>query len=1722
MIKVETAAAGVGRDPDSSVDAERIKWLHRHSSSAYDALTFAAEQPAADLNMTRAIKSFAHTLAALTCDAFSRKNGVILALDNALQAEDDHGHALAKQSLEMIAIIAERGRGSAQELNSEAACKRVDKLLGNYISNKLVSSYALMALCSMSSYPENVVRFSSFGTFFRVVRVAQMHHTDAVIAEWALRTFRCFLTFKSNQAKLVAAGVCEVVAQLLDEHCENNNASLTECALRIICSFCGREVQDRFSASGICETLSQKVLAGQNLRAAVPMRLAVWVLRAIGALSQNNDKTKQIFAEFNIFQKLRHLVTIFGVENAVFAGAYMHCVGSLGYPNQANQAALTQEGVLEVTMCMIHKHIDDTDVAEDAMRCVRAIGKSCHHNLDLLFASDACAIVMKCIQNQLEMPRKARNILVLQWGWCAVAALSEHSGCVSKFWPALGLASWQLADCETDADIAQFALNALASLCRSEEISRSISTEDIAVLSEVFIHHNKCELCVEEWLYAVGSLCTVPASKNRQICSANNIASQIVSAMNLYKDKSAVSERACWCLCQMLQEAERPSGSSLVSTVLESGVGLVLSSILMKHASNGIVAEWGTKVIVLLSSTGQSNNLSKLYASKTLEAAVFVLNQCTINAYKVLNAGIASWALKAIRRLSTDINIDQLISSNARITCLNQLKLVHYCAPESLIRLTFISLTGILSREKTMKIEDTKRCSSVLVNALKFFTDSDMLVLTGCAFAKAIMQCNGKHAEALGAAELPKVLVATLVCHKNSSSVTAIICSTLHALCVQQDPRNISRFMRAGACSPLLSILSDHLQAATSVSNVPLAIALSSAIATLLDSSGPDQRRHQIAFGDLRAPLTVCRCLRVYMEHPAVAKSCCKALALLAQENALIQDLVHECNGISLAVCALERHINDANCAFCAINAVVALCLHNTINAGAAGETACRLVVNAIRLHHKCEAVHEASCRAIVALNPLNNIWGTFNAGEAVLSALSAHPDSELVTQRVCQAIGSLAELQSNKKLLGECGACQKLVLALSLYMDKMDFWTLIQLKRAASEQMALHGADAMFYLACGSGDVEAKHRQFLLSAGAMQILAKAMNLYSDNSSVTEACLRAAVVIADGTKTHTARLMGKLASSAVDALHTFPANKRVSKWGIRLVACLSIFHITRLAEAGACEAAPMIILAHLHSASIIGAGCDALCGLAMSSTHAIRLGQTGSCEAVVAVLNTHSSNVDVAERACRAMSNLARVKGNSNWFGPAGACSALVATYRANPTAETLVQSAWSAVSQICSSQENCHRMYLAGVCEPLVHSLRALAHSPDVARAASFAISKLSKDGLSSNTQALLNAGVCENLVATLKLHQTDQSCAFSLIRCMSVLANGPDREQERTRLGKAGGCELVILVMNTFFADGAIARTGCLAIRGLAMTHHVNQLAFLSAGGCETVCRSLVTFKASPAGALISEAALWAMANLCAGNAKVIACLGHEHSACAGIIEALLRHYKTSPEVILWSAKALGHLLRDKENAVYTGLHGGAEVLATVFLFVNDVQGSLIDSLIEAMVALIHDRVGAARLGSIRRAVQQIVNILRYQCCNNMGSGSQERDVVFSMHIRTLTLIRGLAANSRSIQRNLGSYGAVNAVLSSLHLAVSELRRFSLEEKNKKVRATDSSHQITEAALNAVAALCLSCDENRALASTASEQETLVYLSSCAYVPLNIQQLARHTLEILHTSNE
>lgn len=161
-----------------------------------------------------------------------------------------------------------------------------------------------------------------------------------------------------------------------------------------------------------------------------------------------------------------------------------------------------------------------------------------------------------------------------------------------------------------------------------------------------------------------------------------------------------------------------------------------------------------------------------------------------------------------------------------------------------------------------------------------------------------------------------------------------------------------------------------------------------------------------------------------------------------------------------------------------------------------------------------------ASCRLIVATPSLNAAWGAAGACRLVVTqALPLYPNSALIAELACRAIGSLAEYDKNKQLLDDHGVCQVVTSALCVAAPGETVFTVIFGDSSNSNAnssgdnrskatggdvsgVAQWGCTAIYHLARGR-DGEAFQLK-LVAAGAAEAVARYLNA---SALIKVACL---------------------------------------------------------------------------------------------------------------------------------------------------------------------------------------------------------------------------------------------------------------------------------------------------------------------------------------------------------------------------------------------------------------------------------------------------------------------------------------------------------------------------------------------------------------------------------------------------------------------------------------
>lgn len=1260
----------------------------------------------------------------------------------------------AVAALDMMSELAEKsGRETIIALGAGGACTYIDQLLSWCGSTQSLSESGLRAICSLVSEETLRHKFVSGGSSFRIVKIAQTQIRDEVILEWGLRIVRYLALDEKSLPKLFSAGACELVCLALNSH--NLNDSIIEWSCRIIYAMSQDEKgQERFALGDACEAVVVGVLQERS-EPGPSIEVAVWCLRAIGALSRRHAKNKERLANLGACEQTIRLFKQFGHENPTFAESFCWSVGNLAFPDEVAQRRLAAAGACTAVVKALDRHYDIPEVAQEGFRAIRNLGHLNDGNLSILADEKVCEVVMRAIK--FHSSQTGTGVATLQWGWYAVASLSDHCENLGS----LGAAGacqeliHTINSLVMSPDVMQWACLAISKLALDPEISKFIGNEGACVgLVNVLTVHIATAEVVEECFNAIDSLCMHEDGKNRDIFGESNISDNLVQSFLKHEREEYVVELASCALSRLTAD-----GGIILSKLCAAGICIVLPKIVCKYPDNEKISEKCCQTIAKIFSSESVVHQSKLITAGAATAIVSSLVK------HVSSLSACCWSLQSIPYICLhEEGLVKLKMSNAFIAISKALN--SHFDHEVLSRLALTALE-ILFKDKNCKakIGNLDGCAEALIESMQFHVDNQVLV--GCGCRVVVEMCNAKvrptyfsssgnsstppspasfikfsdgfqsisAAEKLGMVGICPIVTSMLSKYLGNADILLVVSNAIEFLCVgEHGVANRARFSQCGLAELILRALRTAMDNEAKVS-VQLLSSLCLAIAAFLQE-GPSQNEIQNIFSVLDAPLLLGQLFLRFAENPILAQSCCIVLSLIASGNSTTQDHFLECGVVNIMASTFKRYLDKGSIVAHFCFAIAELSLNNDQISMKFGKLGiCKDLVNVLLRHKTSEVICEACCRAVFSLKSQNSLLGVEGVCEAVLLILAQHPGSEAVAQWVCRAIGSLAENQNNKKILGANSACEVITAALQRHVANETLMSVVFMRNTSSAGVAQWGCAAMYFLARGHGKLEEEYRKKLVAAGACEAVAKALVKYSEIETVAQACCRAVVVLVDGKdKEEYAGKLGNLGvcSTIVDSLHLFPSSVPLAKWGCRAVAVLAESceaNVVKLVAAGCCEVIPVAMQAHQTSEAVAGAGCDALTSLAsnIKSGYAARLGHTGACESVVSVLRRHYANADVVERGCRAMANLALVKGNSSWFGPAGACDALLKVQRHHPLNDSLAAAAWLAAGSLCVDNNNRHRLGQAGACEQIVESMRTLFNFPAVAMSAGTAIGKVS-----------------------------------------------------------------------------------------------------------------------------------------------------------------------------------------------------------------------------------------------------------------------------------------------------------------------------------------------------------------------------------------------------------
>lgn len=254
--------------------------------------------------------------------------------------------------------------------------------------------------------------------------------------------------------------------------------------------------------------------------------------------------------------------------------------------------------------------------------------------------------------------------------------------------------------------------------------------------------------------------------------------------------------------------------------------------------------------------------------------------------------------------------------------------------------------------------------------------------------------------------------------------------------------------------------------------------------------------------------------------------------------------------------------------------------------------------------------------------------------------------------------------------------------------------------------------------------------------------------------------------------------------SAVYAMRKSCQASEDAELGANALACIARISRSgadmpgKLCDAGCCEPIVKVLQRNLGHPRAVENAYLALQGLAIDDAINVKLGEINACEVAPRALASHLDNPKVVEEGCRVISMLSRDASNNDKLGTAGACDVVM-------------------------------RGLMKHLDNPLVAEQGCMA-------------AKFLAQGNFENVGKLGYHGACEGLSTSLAKHYHVAGVAYSAIKAMTILAVEPEN---RSRMGKLGGCEGTINAVNAHVNDPPIVEQGLQLISTLVIGNANNR---------------------------------------------------------------------------------------------------------------------------------------------------------------------------------------------------------------------------------------------------------------------------------------------------------
>ena len=483
------------------------------------------------------------------------------------------------------------------------------------------------------------------------------------------------------------------------------------------------------------------------------------------------------------------------------------------------------------------------------------------------------------------------------------------------------------------------------------------------------------------------------------------------------------------------------------------------------------------------------------------------------------------------------------------------------------------------------------------------------------------------------------------------------------------------------------------------------------------------------------------------------------------------------------------------------------------------------LLLSTLRRYSENPEILAKCCSAFAMLaldDTISTLLGNGGACEGAVNAISMFDNDVRVVQYGCKAIRNLAVLSTNRLLLLSHDATQYIVAGLRRFVH--------------TEKVVIEACAALVNLHVENPESASQVSRILL--GSAGDVVKVLNVQVDSVGAMDHVFNLLKILASDDSSREVLGIHDICACIPVALLKHIEVPHVVERGLGAITRISYRNVQNkmlFSESNICEVIMNIYSKYSHNAAMLELCCVATTSLCSSCDKNIdAFVKRGVCATIEEMFTEHGGNMALCGKACQTVSVLCKLDATAKRFDNGNVTKLICQVLQRHIYDSTLVRYACDALRSLGISSAQADQMIETSISTSLVKAVIAFTAVADCMISISVATASLSAVS-SSFPSRLGDDGICEALILALEHNKDKSNVAVAIIKALLGLSTSPTN---KSRLATSPAYGLIASCMRAFSSNDDFA-SKCFQLITNVTTSDTSRKHAAMAGVCESISR-------------------------------------------------------------------------------------------------------------------------------------------------------------------------------------------------------------------------------------------------------------------------------------------